>query len=209
MKDSNGLVLLTLVVVANSAMAVAPPEDREERRELAQAAARAREANSDGFHLGVGVGGFGFYALAYIAQATVQGHLDWKWGRVSLRVSPTFRASWVGINALGANVNERYFTATVESQVRFNLGRVFAVGVGVESGALFVPRLTAVSRAFFSIGPSVTPVLLRLGDRGEHQLSLTGSRLFSFPTIPPGSFGFTPGPGELNFSIAYSYLFPS
>jgi hypothetical protein len=72
------------------------------------------------------------------------------------------------------------------------------MGAGIESGALFVPSLTSVSRAFFAVRPSLTPALLRLGDRGEHQLSVTLSRL-----------RFTPGPGELNFSIASSYLFPS
>jgi hypothetical protein len=167
---------------------------------------QAPRPSQDGFHVGLGLGGFGFWFLAYEVQLTGQVFLDWTWGRVGLRVAPTFRSTWAGIDSLGASWHGSYVSATVDTQVRLNLGRVVAIGAGVETGALLVRGLPDGRVAFFVLGPSLSPAILRLADRGQHQLSLSGSRLFSFPPISQDAFPFSPAPGALNVSLSYSLL---
>lgn len=164
-----------------------------------------RLTKGDGFHAGVGLGVFGFFFLAYVAQATVQAHFDWKWGLLGARLSPTLRGTLVGV-ASATPWSDRFFSATVDGQFHLNLGRVFALGVGVEIGTLVTPGAAAGRTWHFVVGPSLSPAILRLGDRGQHQLALAGSRLFVWPSTLD-SYPFSPKPGELNAGFSYSYFF--
>ena len=53
---------------------------------------------------------------------------------------------------------------------RYNFGDVFSLGAGIEIGLAFGEGYN-----FVYIGPVIQPVIIKLGNRGQHQLSVTAS----------------------------------
>ncbi len=144
----------------------------------------------EGFKLGVGAfvgGGSGHYSSPSGSTA-LRFEIDWTFGRTGVRVSPELLIynigayTWVG--------------GGVDSEFHVNVAKHYAFGVGLR-GAL----VSGANNALF-VGLSLTPAIIKLGDSGQHQLTLT-------VTVPflAGWSGYAPpftGPWG---SLGYSYLF--
>ncbi len=135
-----------------------------------------------GFHFGLGVSGM---FLPFEIAGSAVTHLDWSFGKVALDIAPR-----VGVLAteLGGYVN-----VGLDTQVRFALTEGFSLGFGIDQGLMF-----GTSDGYYA-GLSLTPVLVTLGDRGQHQLSL-------WACVP--LLRLSNGGGFLPFgTLGYAYLF--
>lgn len=148
-----------------------------------------------GFHFGLGITGQVLPADSGYANAAFQLNLDWTFGRTGLRVAPQ-----VGIY----HSRNSWFVAGVDTTFQVNVAEHYAFGVGLQVGFAAGPY----TRLYFA--PTLAPVIVKLGDRGQHQLQLTAS----VPVLQLGTFC-SPYYGTCygdNFGypmggIGYAYLF--
>jgi hypothetical protein len=156
------------------------------------------DANSrKGFHLGIGFNlgvapyinyaGSGFGQFFYVAigpQAAGEFHFDWTFGIAGLRLSPSLAAiaggSGVGIGPL------------LHVQFHLNLGSVFTLGGGLQGGVYLGSLNGGI------IGPTLSPMILKLGDRGQHQIELR----FSIQSISNYYQWYIP-----KVTLGYNFLF--
>jgi hypothetical protein len=133
---------------------------------------------SRGFHFGLGASaGGGRLGL----DAGGQGVFDFNFGKTGLRL---------GLN-LGVVVGYgASFLWSVDGLFHLNVSDVYTLGAGLQVG-MMIGGLTAVFA-----GPVLQPVVIKLGDRGEHQLALTAA--IGFGTLLEPRYGAT---------IGYTYLF--
>lgn len=148
-----------------------------------------------GFHFGLGITGQVLPAGVGYANAALQFNFDWTFGRTGLRVAPQvgFYKSW-----------SSWFVAGVDTTFQVNVAEHYAFGVGLQVGVAAGPY----TRLYFA--PTLAPAIVKLGDRGQHQLQLT----VSVPVLQVGSFcnAYYGGCSTDDFGypmggIGYAYLF--
>lgn len=140
----------------------------------------------EGFHFGLGAGAM---VLPAGALAQVQAHFEFNFGRPVYRISANFGTIGFWGDALIAFGLDNLF--------QFNVTDVYSFGAGVQVG------LTAGTHAFVHVDPIIQPVIIKLGDRGQHQLSLTLSiALLSTYEWNGNSFA-----GMPQAYLGYSFLF--
>lgn len=139
-----------------------------------------------GFHVGVG-GGLLYLPIGYgVFTANAQLNLDWTFGVVGIRISPTL-TYYQYYNA--------YVAISADTKVHFNIGDIFALGVGLDLGG------APGGGGGLYLGASVAPAIFKLGSRGQHQLALQVS-VPVIVTTPRWSYF-----GMPMASLGYNYLF--
>ena len=156
-----------------------PPPPQRPAEVMAIDAPRERNVR-EGFHFGLGAN-VGVEDVGPSAHVTA--HFEFNFGRPVYRISAN-----IGALAFRGNTALRL---SVDNLFQFNIGDHFALGAGVQAGLLLVLGFSAYGYA----GPVFQPAIIKLGDRGQHQLSLTG-------LLAVGGFG-----GLLQVSVGYSFLF--
>jgi hypothetical protein len=135
------------------------------------------EDDRKGFHFGIGgMLGLSWQLLSsgnygYVAPGlgnNLEAHFQWTFGLIGVRISPS----------LGLNLGSRFgISLGALSQVQFNFSRLYALGAGLHLGFEIMD-----GRGFGMFGPSISPALIRLGDRGQHCLEAR----FTLPYLPYG-----------------------
>lgn len=161
--------------------AALPPIDEVVAREPVE------KVNREGFHFGIGAN-VGIRSGYLIAQG--QTHFDFNFGRPAYRISVNF----------GSPAGES-FVAHIDNFFHYNFGDVFSMGAGLEVGFAF-----GGGYSFLYIGPVIQPVIIKLGARGQHQLSVTAS-MAAFSTYDLRYAGSYDGLGTLQVFGGYSYFF--
>lgn len=138
----------------------------------------------EGFHFGLGAQ-VGAYPGG--PEAFAQAHFDFNFGRPAYRINANF-------GVLGD-----LFNASVDNLFHFNVGKVYTLGAGVEVGTAF-----GHGAAVMYVAPVIQPVIIKLGDRGQHQISLTGS-IVAFSTYD-GNYRVSLS-GLLQATAGYSFFF--
>jgi hypothetical protein len=169
---------------------VVAPEGRSGAASPPQAAVRADDSlpGNDrlGFHIGLGGGLMVVPLRTGLVTANAQINLDWTFGVIGVRLSPTLGLyQYIGT----------YVVASADTKVHFNITEAFSMGVGVDVGASL-----GLAGGLFA-GLSAAPVIIKLGSRGPHQIALQ----VSLPFLLVGGSGSTFG-GPMG-SLGYNYLF--
>lgn len=175
-----------------------PPPVRPSEPSISEVASQAPErvkGKREGFHFGLGLGAM---MLPYGPMAEVEAHFEVNFGR------PAYRAT---VNAgLLAVDSWAYLNVSVDNLFQFHIGDVYAFGAGLKVG------LTAIARTYVYAAPVIQPVIITLGERGQHQFSLTGS----FAVLSTVSEYYEPLTGRyypisfagtLQAYLGYTYLF--
>jgi hypothetical protein len=176
-------------VVAPVVSPVPPPPPERPSIEVATDAPMPEKSRREGFHFGIGAN-VGFNNGGPSAQ--LQAHFEFNFGR------PVYR-----INAnLGALVmySSGFVSGSVDNLFQFNIGDVYAFGGGVQVGVAVGPV------PFLYLAPVIQPVIIKLGERGQHQLSLTGSVVALSTWSSVGQFDVTYA-GTVQVFAGYSFLF--
>jgi hypothetical protein len=116
------------------------------------------EAEAGGLHFAVTAGLMLLPTVDPTFTFSAHGNLDWVFGRFGLRLSPGL---WL-YDRGGAF----YVAPEVDAKFLVYLGRVYAFGAGLDAGA----AIGGFPQGY--LGLSLAPAILRLGSRGQHQLSL-------------------------------------
>ncbi len=164
----------------------APYEDDD----LPRAPERDWLSERKGFHLGIGAGAFAYPTGGYpsvVGFMTALLPLNFGFGRVDLRVTPQLLGLF---SATGAGA-----FAGVDVQLRINFTRLYTLGVGSFQTLLF-----GYNSVFLLWGPTIAPVVLKLGERGQHELSLW----LTLPIPLNASYGYTFLPLA---TLGYTYMF--
>jgi hypothetical protein len=171
-----------VVAVAPVVEATPPPPERLAAPSVAEvisAEPSLLKPPREGFHFGLGAGAM---VLPAGALAQVQ-------ARPVYRISANFGTIGFWGDALIAFGLDNLF--------QFNVTDVYSFGAGVQVG------LTAGTHAFLHVDPIIQPVIIKLGDRGQHQLSLTLS-IALLSTYEWNGNSFT---GMPQAYLGYSFLF--
>ncbi len=155
-------------------------------QELARSEPVPEARSRDGFHFGLGAGAM-FLPTGLLAQA--QAHFDFTFGRPAYRVSANF-----GTQQLYSSM---FVMGSIDNLFQFNVSDLYSFGAGVQVGVAIGPRL------YVYLAPVLQPVIIKLGERGQHQLSLTGS-IVALSTISYDEYTFA---GTPQVFLGYSYLF--
>ena len=140
----------------------------------------------EGFHFGMGANvGVGSYGATGFAQV----HFDFNFGRPTYRISANF-------GAFGS-----LFNASVDNLFHFNIGQVYTLGAGVQLGVAF-----GGGYSFAYAAAVIQPVIVKLGERGQHQISLTG-RIVALSTVDRHSWEEASIAGSLQVTAGYSFFF--
>lgn len=91
----------------------------------------------------------------------LQGQLEVSFGRPAYRLNAN-----VGAMLL---YTSPYFVGSVDNLFHFNVTEFYAFSAGLQIGVAFGPF------QFVQLGAVIQPVVIKLGDQRQHQLSLTGS----------------------------------
>lgn len=168
-----------------------PPPERPTQPTVNEVISDAGEPKSprEGFHFGLGAGAF---ILPYGPLAQLQAHFEFNFGRPVYRISANLGALAMYGNGM--------VQVSVDNLFQFNVGDVYAFGAGVEVG------LVLGSMGWLHLAPVIQPVVLKFGDRGQHQLSLTGS-LSLLSTESYGYSGSVTFAGTAQVYLGYSFLF--
>ena len=94
-----------------------------------------------------------------------------------------------------------FFVASVDNFFHYNFGDVFALGAGIEVGLAFGGGWN-----FLYVGPVIQPAIIKLGDRGQHQLAVTAS-IAVVSTYNYNFRGSYDGVGTFQMLAGYSYFF--
>ena len=169
-----------------------PPPQRPSEGSVAQMQEEAPPVRTrEGFHFGLGVGAM---MLPAGPMAQVQAHFEFNFGRPVYRINAN-----VGGLVLWSS---GFATASIDNLFQFNVTDVYSFGLGVQVGLAFGPR------GYLQVAPVIQPVIIKLGDRGQHQFSLTGSLSvvsnvnYSYYSNDHYTFAGTP-----QAYLGYSYLF--
>lgn len=146
---------------------------------------RARE----GFHFGLGAGAF-LLPTGPLVQA--QAHFEFNFGK------PVYRID-ANVGVLGVYTST-FVNVSVDNLFQFNVGDVYAFGAGLQVGLMLGPA------GFLQLSPVLQPVILKFGERGQHQVSLTGA-ITVLSTVSVGYYGAVTFAGTPQVYLGYSYLF--
>ncbi len=117
-----------------------------------------------GFHLGLGLGGFAYPvgngggsvdAVGFVALLP---SVAWSWGWVEAHVA----ASALGYFQAGQNA----FFGALDPQLRVNFAPWYSLGFGPYVGFAATPHVS------FVLGTSISPAIVHLGARGQHEIAL-------------------------------------
>jgi hypothetical protein len=142
------------------------------------------ESSREGLHIGLGGGAFANPAVTIGIEA----HFDWTFGKVGFRVSPQVQ--------IHSNYSGGFILFSAHPQFHFNVVKIYSLGAGIQTG------LAVGTRSILFLGPTISPAIFKLGERGQHQIEAR----FSIPIIQFGSSGY----GSLfpvMGMLTYSYLF--
>jgi hypothetical protein len=180
-----------------------PPERPVEPTvtEVVQKAELTPKRSREGFHFGLGLGAM---LLPISASAQLQAHFDFNFGRPSYRLSLNggvlYTAMFVSPQAM--------FSA--DNLFQFSVTNWYAFGAGVQLG------VAVGSMSFVTVSPMVQPAIFKFGDRGQHQLSVTGAVVAISSTatqvndrsytkeLDYDTYSYT---GTVQMYLGYSYLF--
>ncbi len=169
--------------VAPVASAPPPPPERPIEAPIAEVtrAEPVRERSvREGFHFGLGAG---VMVLPFGPMAQLQAHFEFNFGRPVYRINAN-----VGLVSLfGAGIG----FVTVDNLFQFNVSDIYAFGGGLQLG-IAAGGFGGTALA----GAVLQPMIIKLGERGQHQLHLTGvlSGIIGLGALPQVYLG-------------YSYLF--
>lgn len=174
-----------------------PPTGKPERRfELERSETQTPHRDATGLHFGMGAGFMVLPLPSVMGQ--LQGHLEYRFGR------PAYRASAnVGFLTRPADA---YFQASVDNLFQFHVLDVYAFGAGLQVG------VALGTNQFIYLAPVIQPVIIKLGEERQHQLSLSGS-LVIMSTQDTRSSYWRSGSYLVDFNntlsifLGYSYLF--
>ena len=166
-----------------------PPPPERPSVELASDSPVPEKGPREGFHFGLGAN---VGANNAGPSAQVQAHFEFNFGRPVYRISANLGAlSMYGIG---------FFSGSVDNLFQFNIGDVYAFGGGVQVG------LALGMGPFLYLAPVLQPVIIKLGERGQHQLSLTGSVVALSTTHFVGRIEVSYA-GTVQVFAGYSFLF--
>jgi hypothetical protein len=187
-------------------VAAPPPPERPVEpavTEVAQKAELTPKRSREGFHFGLGLGAM---ALPPGFMAQLQGHFEFNFGR------PVYRISLNAGVVSAAYGGFLHLMFSLDNIFQFNITSWLAAGAGVQVGVA-----VGFPFGFVTLSPLVQPVVIKLGDRGQHQISVTGAVTVLSNT------GYDEGPynavtkqydyREINYMgviqtyLGYSYLF--
>lgn len=114
----------------------------------------------EGLHFGFGAGAMALPIPSVMAQA--QAHLEFRFGRPAYRLS-------VNAGMLTYPSALPHFLGSVDNTFQFNVTDTYAFGVGLEIGVL----LGSYNHLYAA--PIAVPVIIKLGDKRQHQISLSGT----------------------------------
>ncbi|MDP1823193.1 MAG: hypothetical protein Q8L48_08130 [Archangium sp.] len=148
----------TVATAPAASEAVPPPPPPPAAAPVGEASASAPDSTSArGFHFGLGVsaggGRLGFDAGGH-------GVFDFNFGKTGFRL---------GLNLALAVGYGAGFLGSIDGLLHINLSDFYTLGVGAQVGAIIGDM-----NVFF-VGPVLQPVVIKLGDRGQHQLALTAT----------------------------------
>lgn len=123
-------------------------------------AVHSEESHStrEGFHFGIGAGGL---MLPAGPLGHFQAQFEFNFGRVAYRIN-------ANVGAL-VDFTQPYFIGSVDNLFHFNVTELYAFSAGLQAGVAFGPF------QFVQLGVVIQPVVIKLGDQRQHQLSLTGA----------------------------------
>ncbi|MFZ5438476.1 MAG: hypothetical protein ACOZQL_00640 [Myxococcota bacterium] len=169
-----------------------PPPERPAQPPVSEVVAQGdveTKSPREGFHFGLGAGAF---ILPFGPMAQLQAHFEFNYGRPVYRINANLGALALYSSGL--------VTLSVDNLFQYNIGDVYAFGVGLQVGVVIG------AAAFLQLAPVIQPVILKFGDRGQHQLSLTGS-ISLLSTVASGSSYSVSFAGVPQVYLGYSYLF--
>jgi hypothetical protein len=161
-----------------------PPPSAPAKPSVEEVIATTREsekAEREGFHFGIGAN-LGIRSGGPIAQGQV--HFDFNFGRPAYRISVNF-----------SSPAAEFFVAHIDNFFHWNFGDHFALGGGIEVGLAWGGGYN-----FVYLAPVIQPVIVKLGGRGQHQLSATVSVAVNYQF--KGSYD-----GTIQAFAGYSYFF--
>ena len=147
-------------------------------------------AERKGFHWGIGGGGMINPSGVGSGSNTVTGY-------IAALPAVAFGLGWVdfhiALQVLGyfSNTAKALFLAA-DTQVRINFARWFSIGAGPYIGVSLSPGVD------FAFGPSLSPAIIKLGDRGQHEIAAWGA----YPFILSSSSS-----NVILLLLSYSYMF--
>lgn len=169
-----------------------PPPSRPveaPRSEVSIAAEPLQPSERTGVHFGVGAfGGLNPGGLSLRAQGNFEFNFGVPEYRASLNIS--YLNVW-GMSALNVSA---------DNLLQLNFGDVYALAFGVQVGVV-----TGVGTYFYG-APVLEPVIIKLGERGQHRLSLSGSIPVLSSFAYTGS-GYASWAGMLQVTAGYSFYF--
>ncbi|MDP1824212.1 MAG: hypothetical protein Q8L48_13245 [Archangium sp.] len=180
------------VVVAPAPIGtVAPPPPPPERpiEVVSDDAPAGEKGVREGFHFGIGAN-LGVNNGGPSAQ--VQAHFEFNFGRPVYRIT----ANLGGLSMY----SDGFFNGSIDNLFQYNIGDVYAFGAGVQVG------VALGFGGFVYVAPVLQPVIIKLGDRGQHQLALTGSVAVLSNWSSTGRFEVS-WAGTVQVFAGYSYLF--
>jgi hypothetical protein len=179
------------VAVAAVEAPPAPPERPLEPSitELSSSDVPEVKSAREGFHFGLGAGAF-ILPTGPLVQA--QAHFEFNFGK------PVYRID-ANLGVLGVYTST-FVNVSVDNLFQFNVGDVYAFGAGLQVGLMLGPA------GFLQLSPMIQPVILKFGERGQHQVSLTGA-ITVLSTVSVGYYGAYTFAGTPQVYLGYSYLF--
>lgn len=170
----------------------APPPPPTRPTEVSIASEQSDRSAREGFHFGLG-------AFAGInnggVTARAQANFEFNFGL------PEYRASLnVGyMNMFGASM----INVSADNLLQLNFGDVYALAVGVQVGV----AAGGIGTYFYG-APVLEPVIIKLGERGQHRLSLSGSVVVLSTLFCPYNYdGCITWAGTVQVTAGYSFYF--
>lgn len=169
-----------------------PPPSRPveaPRSEVSIAVEQPQPNARTGVHFGVGAfGGLNPGGVSLRAQGNFEFNFGVPEYRASLNIS--YLNVW-GMSALNVSA---------DNLLQLNFGDVYALAFGVQVGVV-----TGVGTYFYG-APVLEPIIIKLGERGQHRLSLSGSIPVLSSVAYTGS-GIASWAGMLQVTAGYSFYF--
>lgn len=177
-------------------------EPTSEQVEVREVVEPVKPRTSKGFHFGLGASFAGEQMLGLFG-AGPQAHtsFEFNFGRPAYRINAN-----VGLTA----GHRGFVNLSVDNLFIFSLGQHFSLGAGLQVGGAIGDL------KFFQISPLLTPAILKLGERGQHQIAVTGSvvalstytedYVTDWKTLTTRSF-LVSSVGSVRVALGYTYFF--
>lgn len=166
-----------------------PPPERPAEVSVSEEQLTQRDARK-GFHFGLGAfGGITNGGAAGQAQA----NFEFNFGVPEYRLTAN-----VGMLTM---YGFPFVNVSVDNLFQLNLGDVYAIAAGAQVGVVF----GAITSLY--LAPVLQPVIIRLGEHGQHRLSLSGSIAVVSTASYAGSAGYISWAGSLQVVAGYSFYF--